>query len=51
MSFGGFGEIFKADATRAVKAFEKRELKIDLLFVDPPYNKIMYYDLSSNISR
>lgn len=39
------GEIFKADATRAVKALEKRNLKIDLLFVDPPYDKVMYYNL------
>lgn len=38
-------EIFKIDATRAVKALEKREFKIDLLFVDPPYNQLMYYDL------
>lgn len=39
------GEIFKADATRAVKAIVKRELQVDLLFVDPPYNQLKYYEL------
>lgn len=43
------GEIFKADATRAVKAIEKRELKIDLLFVDPPYDKLVFYDLVQSL--
>ncbi len=38
-------EIYRIDAGRAVKAFEKRGLKIDLLFVDPPYQKSSYYDL------
>jgi len=42
-------EIYRIDATRAVKAFEKRGLKIDLLFVDPPYQKVSYYDLVSTI--
>ncbi|MEK4485002.1 16S rRNA (guanine(966)-N(2))-methyltransferase RsmD [Psychrobacillus sp. FSL H8-0484] len=42
-------EIYKIDASRAVKAFEKRDLKIDLLFVDPPYSKVIYYDLVKTI--
>lgn len=42
-------EIYRIDASRAVKAFEKRQLKIDLLFVDPPYNKTAFYDLAEKI--
>lgn len=42
-------EIYRIDAARAVKAFEKRELEIELLFVDPPYSKVMYYDLAKSI--
>ncbi|WP_391208362.1 16S rRNA (guanine(966)-N(2))-methyltransferase RsmD [Psychrobacillus sp. L4] len=42
-------ELYKIDASRAIKAFEKRELSIDLLFVDPPYNKILFYDLAKKI--
>jgi 16S rRNA (guanine966-N2)-methyltransferase len=38
-------ELFRTDATRAVKALLKREIEIDYLFVDPPYHKIEYYDL------
>ena len=42
-------ERYKIDASRAVKAFEKRELQIDLLFVDPPYSKVQFYDLARKI--
>lgn len=38
-------ELFRTDATRAVKALLKREIVIDYLFVDPPYHKKEYYDL------
>ncbi|MFJ8234473.1 16S rRNA (guanine(966)-N(2))-methyltransferase RsmD [Ureibacillus sp. NPDC094379] len=38
-------ELFKTDATRAVKGLLKREIQIDYLFVDPPYRKTEYYDL------
>lgn len=44
-----FGETYKMDATRALKAFEKRNLEIDLLFIDPPYSKVQYYDLAKKI--
>ena len=37
-------EIYKIDASRAVKAFEKRALSIELLFVDPPYSKTPFYN-------
>ena len=32
-------ELFRTDATRAVKGLLKREIQIDYLFVDPPYFK------------
>ena len=38
-------EVYKADAVRAIKALEKRNAKADLLFVDPPYQKVGYYEL------
>lgn len=38
-------EVYKADATRAIKALEKRQARVDLLFVDPPYQKVGYYEL------
>ncbi len=38
-------EVYKADATRAIKALEKRQAKVDLLFLDPPYEKVGYYEL------
>ncbi len=38
-------ELFRVDATRAVKALLKRDIMIDYLFVDPPYHKKEYYDL------
>jgi len=42
---GNQAEVYKADATRAIKALEKREARVDLLFVDPPYQKVGYYEL------
>ncbi|TQR17837.1 16S rRNA (guanine(966)-N(2))-methyltransferase RsmD [Psychrobacillus vulpis] len=42
-------ELYKIDASRAVKAFEKRSLQIDLLFVDPPYDKVLFYDFAKKI--
>ena len=38
-------EVYRNDATRAVKALLKRDIKIDYLFLDPPYHKTEYYDL------
>ncbi|MDQ0059615.1 16S rRNA (guanine(966)-N(2))-methyltransferase RsmD [Paenibacillus harenae] len=34
---GGAAEIYRNDAERALKALAKRELKFDLVFLDPPY--------------
>ncbi|KGR92180.1 DNA methyltransferase [Ureibacillus massiliensis 4400831 = CIP 108448 = CCUG 49529] len=38
-------ELFRTDATRAVKGLLKRDIQIDYLFLDPPYKKTEYYDL------
>lgn len=38
-------EVFTNDAMRAVKALIKRQQKIDLLFLDPPYKLTKMYDL------
>ncbi|RHW39753.1 16S rRNA (guanine(966)-N(2))-methyltransferase RsmD [Lysinibacillus yapensis] len=38
-------EVYKTDASRAVKGLIKREILIDYLFLDPPYHKKEYYDL------
>ena len=42
-------ETYRTDANRAIKALLKREIEIDYLFVDPPYEKIKYYDLISEL--
>ena len=39
-------ETYRNDSMRAVKALVKRDLIIDLLFLDPPYHKSEYYDLA-----
>lgn len=44
-------EVYKADATRAIKALEKRQARVDLLFVDPPYQKVGYYELIEQFSQ
>ncbi|MGL6030883.1 MAG: 16S rRNA (guanine(966)-N(2))-methyltransferase RsmD [Kurthia gibsonii] len=38
-------EIYRNDATRALKQLIKREFQADLIFLDPPYKKHVYYDL------
>lgn len=38
-------EVYRNDAVRAVKALLKRDIKIDYLFLDPPYHKTDYYQL------
>jgi 16S rRNA (guanine966-N2)-methyltransferase len=35
--FEGQAEVYRNDALRALKALAKRELKFDLVFLDPPY--------------
>ncbi|MFY3793517.1 16S rRNA (guanine(966)-N(2))-methyltransferase RsmD [Ureibacillus sp. MALMAid1270] len=42
-------ELYRTDATRAVKALLKRDIQIDYLFLDPPYKKVEYYQLVNNL--
>lgn len=42
-------EVYRNDATRALKLLIKRDFQADLIFLDPPYNKHMYYDLVKDI--
>lgn len=42
-------EIYRNDATRALKLLIKREFQADLIFLDPPYKKHGYYDLVKEI--
>ena len=44
-------ETYCNDATRAVKALCKRDITIDLLFLDPPYHKIDYYNLAGLLAE
>lgn len=44
-------EIFRADAFRALTAAAKRELRFDLIFLDPPYNKVNYEELLELIEK
>ncbi len=44
-------EIFRADAFRALAAVAKRELRFDLIFLDPPYSKISYLELLETIIK
>lgn len=39
-------EVFRTEASRAIKALEKRNLQFDLLFLDPPYQRIELYELA-----
>lgn len=42
-------ELFRTDATRAVKGLLKRDIQIDYLFLDPPYHKMEYYNLVESL--
>ncbi|WP_405102422.1 16S rRNA (guanine(966)-N(2))-methyltransferase RsmD [Oceanobacillus sp. FSL H7-0719] len=44
-------EVFRTDAFRALKAAAKRELKFDLILLDPPYNKMNYQDLFKELTE
>jgi len=47
--YESISEIYRNDATRALKLLIKREFQADLIFLDPPYNKHGYYDLVKDI--
>ncbi|KAB8138636.1 16S rRNA (guanine(966)-N(2))-methyltransferase RsmD [Gracilibacillus oryzae] len=42
-------EVYRNDAVRALKAIKKRELKFDIIFLDPPYYKTSYEKLLETI--
>lgn len=42
-------EVFCNDAVRAVKTLLKRDIVFDYVFVDPPYAKMVYYDLVQSL--
>lgn len=44
-------EVYRAEAHRALKAAAKRELKFDLILLDPPYGKVNYEELLSDIVK
>ncbi|WP_318504915.1 16S rRNA (guanine(966)-N(2))-methyltransferase RsmD [Bacillus sp. T3] len=44
-------EIYRNDASRALKAIVKRELKFDVIFLDPPYKKQQLLDVLTDMDR
>ncbi|SNZ09320.1 16S rRNA (guanine(966)-N(2))-methyltransferase RsmD [Terribacillus aidingensis] len=44
-------EVYRNDAMRALKAVAKREKQFDLIFLDPPYQKVSYESLLEQISE
>ncbi|WP_440898124.1 16S rRNA (guanine(966)-N(2))-methyltransferase RsmD [Amphibacillus sp. Q70] len=44
-------EVYQNDALRALKALGKRELKFDIIFLDPPYKKGLYGRLLEEINK
>lgn len=43
-------EVYLNHADRALNALEKRKLPFDLIFIDPPYGKIVYEDILDKIA-
>ncbi|MEW8971139.1 MAG: RsmD family RNA methyltransferase, partial [Mesobacillus sp.] len=44
-------EVYRNDAVRALKAIQKRELKFDYIFLDPPYKKQQLVKLLEMIDK
>ena len=42
-------EVYRNDATRSLKILIKKEVKADLIFLDPPYKKHQYYKMVEDI--
>ncbi|GEK32660.1 16S rRNA (guanine(966)-N(2))-methyltransferase RsmD [Kurthia sibirica] len=47
--FDDMTEVYRNDATRALKLLIKKNFQADLIFLDPPYAKHSYYDLVTEI--
>ncbi|WP_147531895.1 16S rRNA (guanine(966)-N(2))-methyltransferase RsmD [Bacillus marasmi] len=50
-NFGEYAEIYRNDANRALKAVIKRELKFDIIFLDPPYKKQQLLDILTELEQ
>ncbi|ASK63602.1 16S rRNA (guanine(966)-N(2))-methyltransferase RsmD [Virgibacillus phasianinus] len=44
-------EVFRTDAFRAMQAAAKRELKFNLVLLDPPYKKVDYGELLNELAK
>ncbi|MFP7494200.1 16S rRNA (guanine(966)-N(2))-methyltransferase RsmD [Terribacillus saccharophilus] len=44
-------EVYRNDAVRALKAVAKRDKQFELIFLDPPYEKMSYEDLLQQIGE
>lgn len=42
-------EVYRTDALKALKVLHKREVKFDLILIDPPYKKVSYVDIIDKI--
>ncbi|MGJ9460581.1 16S rRNA (guanine(966)-N(2))-methyltransferase RsmD [Oceanobacillus sp. CF4.6] len=51
MNLDQCSEVFRAEAHRALKAAAKRELKFDLILLDPPYGKVDYEEILNDIIK
>jgi 16S rRNA (guanine966-N2)-methyltransferase len=47
----GQSEVYRNDAVRALKAIQKRDLKFDYIFLDPPYKKQQLVKLLEMIDK
>jgi len=46
-----FAEIYRNDAARAIKALARRELKLSLVFLDPPYRMTHMIELMESLAE
>lgn len=44
-----YSEIYRNDAFRALAILEAREIKVDLIILDPPYEKVDYHKLLEKV--
>lgn len=44
-------QVVKADARKAVSLLTEQQINVDVLFVDPPYAEVSYYDLVQQLDE
>ncbi|KUP07321.1 DNA methyltransferase [Bacillus coahuilensis m2-6] len=44
-------EVYRNDSDRALKAIARRDITFDLIFLDPPYKKLKYVQILTEISK